>query len=187
MGSEFERELKRIMGGDLEVLVRMKKRCDSFQMSGYDVPERYPFMVIRGAGSFGTDLVVLRGEFSFPIEVKSSKDPKMYMSKPYLRDQLSSFTRECERSNTFPVYAFRLKKAKGDPWRVFTVRVKNLKYFSRTLNAKIPPLRMTEGGNFVMDWKEGMPLSSFLRELGTLLDIIGLRWSETSKVIYERE
>jgi hypothetical protein len=172
MGSEYERELKRILEGDLETLVRMKRKCDTDQLFGYGVPERYPFMVIRGAGSFGTDLVALRGELSFPIEVKSSKDPKMYMSKPYLKEQLASFTDECKRANTFPVYAFRLKKAKGDPWKVFTVKVDGLRYFTRTLYAKITQLWLTEGGNYVMDWEHGLPLSVYLGYLGTILDSI---------------
>lgn len=173
MGSQYERELKHILEGDLEVLVRMRKRCSAEQVSGFYVPERYRFMVIRGAGSLGTDLVALRGEFAFPIEVKSSKDPKMYMSKPYLKEQLAAFTEECRGANTFPVYAFRLKKVKGDPWRVFTVHIDGLKYFTRALNARIPELRPTAGGNFVMNWDDGMPLSDFLRELGQLLDFIG--------------
>jgi len=173
MGSNYERELKRVLEGDLEVLVRMRKRCGSDQVSGYYVPERYRFMVIRGAGSLGTDLVALRGEFSFPVEVKSSKDPKMYMSKPYLKEQLANFTAECMGANTFPVYAFRLKGVKGDPWRVFTLKVDGLKYFTRTLNGKIPELRQTAGGNYVMNWADGLPLSSFLKELGDILDFIG--------------
>jgi len=173
MGSQYERELKRVLEGDLETLVRMRKRSLADQIVGFDVPERYSFMVIRGAGSFGVDLVALRGEFSFPIEVKSSKDPKMYMSKPYLKEQLATFMEECRKANTFPVYAFRLKGAKGDPWRVFTVHVEGLRYWTRTLNGRIPELRITAGGNHVMEWSEGMPLSLFLRELGSILDHIG--------------
>ena len=184
MGSVYERELKGILEGDLELLVRMKKRSGTAQLFGYGVPERYPFMVIRGAGSFGTDLVALRGEFSFPIEVKSSKDPKMYMSKPYLKEQLATFTEECKRANTFPVYAFRLKKAKGDPWKVFTVKVEGLRYFTRTLNGKMTELRLTDGGNYVMDWEAGTPLSTFLTSLGSILDSIREREAaQTVKVI----
>ena len=162
MGSEIERELKKLLGGDLKALVRMKKTCDADESAGYDMMETYPFMVVRGAGSFGVDLVAIRGEMAFPIEVKSSKHPKLYLSQPRLKEQLETFLKECERANTFPVYAFRLKKRKGDPWRIFTVEMEGLRYYSRSLNDRIPKLRLTDSGNYVMEWGLGMSLSEFL-------------------------
>ena len=172
MGTEYERELKKLLEGDLNSLVRMKKTCSATEAIGYDVMERYPFMVIRGAGSFGVALVVLRGELALPLEVKSSVKEKMYLSSPRLKEQLEVFLLQCQKANTFPVYAFRLKKRKGDTWRVFTIPMEGLKYFSRNLNCKIAPLRMTDGGNYVMEWSEGTPLSSFLMEVGKILDTI---------------
>ncbi len=172
MGVDYERELKKLLGGDMAELTRMKKTCDARQCEGYEVMETYPFMVIRGAGSFGTDLVALRGELSFPIEVKSSKHPKMYLSQPRLKEQLEVFLDECRRSNTFPIYAFRYKGHKGDPWMVFTIEIGGLRYFSRILNRKIPSLRETPGGNYVMEWEHGMPLSDLLREIGRICSSI---------------
>lgn len=169
MGVDFERELKRLLEGDLQALVKMKRTCSALECLGYSVPERYPFMVIRGAGSFGVDLVALRGEFSFPIEVKSSIHPKIYLSQPRLKEQLDQFLGDCQRSNTFPVYAYRFKGVRGDPWRVFTLHVDDLRYFSRVINAKIPHLQPTRGGNFVMTWEEGMPLSGFMLEIKNIM------------------
>lgn len=172
MGTEYERELKKLLEGNLQAMVKMKKTCSAGEALGYDVCERHPFMVIRGAGSFGVDLVALRGELSFPIEVKSSIHDKVYLSQPRLKEQLQVFIEECRSANTFPIYAFRLKKKKGDPWRVFTIQMEGLKYFSRTLNNKIPPLRLTAGGNYVMEWSEGMSLSTFLLEIGKIIGAI---------------
>ena len=168
MGVDYERELKKLLEGEMGQLAKMKKTCDARQCQGYEVVETYPFMVIRGAGSFGTDLVALRGELSFPIEVKSSKHKKLYLSQPRLKEQLEVFLDECEKANTFPVYAFRYKGIKGDPWMTFTIPIDNLKYFSRILNRKISPLRETPGGNYVMEWDEGYPLSDLLREVGKI-------------------
>jgi len=169
MGVDYERELKKLLEGDLQALVKMKKTCSGLECLGYDVAERYPFMVIRGAGSFGVDLVALRGELSFPIEVKSSIHPKIYLSQPRLREQLDQFLEDCQRSNTFPIYAYRFKGVRGDPWRVFTLQVQGLRYFSRVLNSKIPSMQPTKGGNFVLIWEEGMPLSNFLMEIRNIM------------------
>lgn len=173
MGVDYERELKKLLEGDMAQLARMKKTCDAHECAGFEVMESFPFMVIRGAGSFGTDLVALRGELSFPIEVKSSIHPKMYLSQPRLKEQLEMFLEDCMRANTFPIYAFRLKGQKGDPWRVFTIELEGLRYFSRILNRKIPSLRETPGGNYVMEWSQGMPLSDLLREIGRICSSVG--------------
>ncbi|MEA3558306.1 MAG: Holliday junction resolvase [Candidatus Thermoplasmatota archaeon] len=177
MGVDYERELKKLLGGELEAVVKMKKTCSAIECLGYGSMESYPFMVIRGAGSFGVDLVALRGELSFPIEVKSSIHPKVYLSQPRLKEQLEQFTLDCKRANTFPLYAYRYKGFRGDPWRVFTIKVDGLKYFSRILNQKVPELRPTKGGNYVMQWDEGMPLSSFLMEIRSILVEIGSKAS----------
>ena len=55
---------------------------------------------------------------------------------------------------------------------MFTIQMEGLKYFSRTLNNKIPPLRLTAGGNYVMEWSEGMSLSTFLLEIGKIIGAI---------------
>jgi Holliday junction resolvase len=169
MGVDYERELKKLLEGDLQALVKMKKTCSGLECLGYSVMERYPFMVIRGAGSFGVDLVALRGELSFPLEVKSSIHPKIYLSQPRLKEQLDQFMKDCSRANTFPIYAYRFKGVRGDPWRIFTVPIDGLRYFSRVLNAKLPPLKSTRGGNYVMVWEEGLPLSGFLLEIKNIM------------------
>ena len=172
MGVDYERELKKLLEGNMGQLAKMKKTCDAHQCIGYETMESFPFMVIRGAGSFGTDLVALRGELSFPIEVKSSKYPKIYLSQPRLKEQLEVFLEECQKANTFPMSAFRYKGHKGDPWMVFTIKLEGLKYFSRVLNRKIPSLRQTPGGNYVMEWEKGMPMSDLLREIGKICSSI---------------
>ncbi|MFW3146558.1 MAG: Holliday junction resolvase [Thermoplasmatota archaeon] len=175
MGVDYERELKKLLEGDLEAVVKMKKTCSALECLGYGVVEKYPFMVIRGAGSFGVDLVALRGELSFPIEVKSSIHPKIYLNSPRLKEQLEQFTYDCRRANTFPLYAYRFKGFRGDPWRVFTLHIDGLKYFSRHLNGKIQPLTLTKGGNYSMHWEDGTPLSTFLLDIRKILQEVERR------------
>jgi len=175
MGADYERELKRLLEGDLETLRKMMRTCDAFECVGYRTVERYPFMVIRGAGSFGVDLVAIRGEMAFPIEVKSSIHPRVYLNNPRLKEQLATYTGECGRANTLPLYALRMKgmvSNKGDPWRIFTVKVEGLKYFSRLLNSKVPSLKPTAGGNYLLDFAVGMPLSAFLLEISKMLSSV---------------
>ena len=69
----YERELKGILSGDEEVITKAIKTCSEDVKKAVWKITSYPFMVTRAAGSFGVDLVALRGDVSFPIEVKASK------------------------------------------------------------------------------------------------------------------
>lgn len=92
------------------------------ETANYNSMLRDPFLVIRAAGSLGVDLVALRWDFSFPIEVKSSCDDVLHFSKNQrLTEQADSMLSECCRSHLVPIYAYRLKSQCGDPWRLFTI------------------------------------------------------------------
>ena len=77
-----------------------------------------PFLVVRAAGSGmdgSGDLLALRGDICFPIEVKSRKKSKIYLSGQ-TRDQYDSMVYEGERCKLMPLYAYRLKGVRGDSW-----------------------------------------------------------------------
>ena len=163
-GDTYERELKGLLSGDHKIIAKMVKTCDPRETDGYRSAETSPFLMIRAAGSLGVDLVALRWDFSFPIEVKSSVDEVLHFSRnPRLGEQADKMRDECARSHLVPIYAFRLKSVRGDPWRVFTIPSESrLRGRSALLRRRVPSFETTGKGNFVMRWEDGMKLSEFL-------------------------
>ncbi|MCQ2079743.1 MAG: Holliday junction resolvase [archaeon] len=163
-GDTYERELKYLLSGETKAITKMVKTCNDEETQAYCSMIDFPFLVIRAAGSLGVDLVALRWDFSFPIEVKSSENDVMYMSKTArLIEQAQTMMEVCDRSHVIPIYAYRLKGVKGDPWRIFTIPSEcSLKGRAALLKQKIPKLDMSKNGNFIMRWNDGMKLSDFL-------------------------
>ncbi|HII24006.1 MAG TPA: Holliday junction resolvase, partial [Candidatus Poseidoniaceae archaeon] len=59
------------------------KSCSEVEKAKMKLVEKRPFLVVRAAGSGiegSGDLLALRGDICFPIEVKSSKEAKLYLS-----------------------------------------------------------------------------------------------------------
>lgn len=159
----------------------MGRRLNIHQRRCYFSTTHYPFAVIRAAGSLGMDLVVLRGDFSFPVEVKSSGSDVFRFSSSggKAEVQAQSMVDQCARSHLLPFYAFRLKGARDDPWRIFAMPLgdsgSDLWWlseahgtFARLLMAKIPQIERTAHGARIMRWRGGYPLSSFLEYLWVL-------------------
>ena len=166
MASVYERELKEILQGDERVIRRIAQNLDAEIRWNYLKAIEKPFIVVRAAGSFGIDLIAIRGDISFPIEVKSSSVNVIRFSKSKeMQRQLESFRQECSKAQVSPIYAFRLKNAKDDPWRVFTLEIEGLQGRIKVLNNRIPKLALTASNNYIMRWKEGMPLNVFLAYL----------------------
>ena len=123
-----------------------------------------PFLVVRAAGSGmegSGDLLALRGDLCFPIEVKTSKKSKLYLSGRTW-DQYQAMIYEGQRCDLMPLYAFRLKGVRGDSWRIFRVEVGKLSGRLGMLTRRIPPLPETRNGKPFLDWEQGMPLHKFL-------------------------
>jgi Holliday junction resolvase len=123
-----------------------------------------PFLVVRaaGSGSEGTgDLLALRGDMCFPIEVKSSKSDRIYLSGRTM-EQYNALKSTGERCGLLPLYAFRLKGVRGDSWRIMRVEVEGLSGKLRHLSRSIPPLPLTSRGSPHLDWNSGMPVHRFL-------------------------
>ncbi len=180
-GSIYERELKDILEGRRETLLRMGRRLNIHQRRCYFSTATYPFVVIRAAGSLGMDLVGMRGDFSFPVEVKSSGSDVFRFSSSGGKAEVQAQTMvdQCARSHLLPFYAYRLKGARDDPWRIFAVPLADAKAglwwlteahgtFARLLMAKVPQIERTQHGARIMRWRSGYPLSSFLEYLWVL-------------------
>ncbi len=165
--SAYERELKGILHGDLKVLAAATRSCDEKQRKGYYRIVNRPFLVSRAAGSLGVDLIAIRGDVSFPIEVKSSKRRLYHFSNTErTKEQQHWLLEECERSGVLPLYAYRLKGVRGDSWRVFTTDTLKVSGRIRVLQQRVPKVDMSRNGHMILRWDDGMPLNAFLQYLG---------------------
>ncbi len=165
-GSSYERELRSILGGDRGAILASTKTTTAQQRAAYLLCASKPFLVIRGAGSLGVDLVALRGDFSFPIEVKSSRKARLHFSSnPRLTEQYTDFVAQCERSGVVPLYAYRIKGIRGDSWRIFAPELEFVEGMGKLMYDRLPKVSSTRSGNLVLVWDEGMPLSTFLEHV----------------------
>lgn len=163
VSATYERELKGILTGDPRVLAGMSKSLDPTESARYAEAQSNPFLVVRAAGSLGADLVALRHDVSFLVEVKSSKEELLHFTdSPRLTEQVDLIRSQCERSGVLPFYAFRLKGIRGDAWRLFTLPGLRLAGRARLLYDQVPRMDRTTRGNPVLRWQEGMPLATFL-------------------------
>lgn len=165
MSSAYERELKGILAGEEEALRKITKSTAPDVTARYLKARGRPFLVVRGAGSLGVDLVALRGDVSFPIEVKSASSDVIRFSDSGGRngEQAEAMMRECSKASVIPLYAYRLKGGpRGDPWRVLTLPTENLPPRIAVLYDRLPKVEKTTSGNWVMRWENGMPLSQFV-------------------------
>lgn len=165
--SQYERELKAILEGEKKILEKITKSCDLIEKNNYMKIKNSPFAVIRGAGSLGVDIVAVRGDISFLTEVKTSIEDTLHFSSVSgkLQKQAENMLNICEKTKTLPVYAFRLKGYRGDSWRFFTIDFKGLDGRANILHRRLPKLEKSKSGNYVMRWKDGMPLSDFISYL----------------------
>jgi len=169
MGKIFERELKGILSANEAVLARVTRTCDMGEKESYLRIREKPFMVVRGAGSLGVDLVAISSGLSFPIEVKSSTSDVLRFSRSEkLAIQAQEMMDDCRKVGLMPIYAFRFKRQRGDAWRVFTLDVGPLNGRVRPVYDRLPKIEPSKEGNLIMRWKDGMPLSAFIDYVVTL-------------------
>src|SRR4030043_1441073 len=157
MGRIFERELKGILRADPDMLVRVTKTCDEDERTAYYRIKERPFMVIRGAGSLGVDLVAIRSDMSLPIEVKSSvSDVLRFSRSEKLAIQAQEMMDDCRRVGLMPIYAFRYKRHRGDAWRVFTLDIGPLNGRLKVVYSRLPKIAPSKEGHLTMRWHDGM-------------------------------
>ena len=164
MSSIYERELRSVLAGEEKGVRAVTRSCTESQRAQMMQVCHRPFLVVRapGSGSEGTgDLLVLRGDMCFPIEVKSSKKSRLYLSGRTVL-QYQALVNIGEKCGLQPFYAYRLKSIRGDSWRIFRVNVDNLTGKSRRLASRVPALPLTRNGTPHLDWEKGLPLHKFI-------------------------
>lgn len=165
MGDIYERELKGVLGGEPKFLDRLARGLKPSERDAYVRLSSKHFLVVKAGGSFGVDLLAVRGNFAFPIEVKSSaSDVFRFSRNEKLERQAERMMLICEHSSLVPTYAYRLKNAGGDPWRLFTFTDagRELRGAHGLLFRRLPKIGMTHDGNWIMRWQDGLKLSSFI-------------------------
>ena len=164
MSSQYERELRQVIAGVPAGVEAVIKSCTEQQKEKMRLAIKRPFLVVRAAGSGmeGTgDLLALRGDICFPIEVKTTKASKLYLSGRTM-DQYLAMVNEGQRCNLMPLYAHRRKGIRGDSWMIFRVETNNLKGRLRQLAKSIPPFPRNRNGTPYLNWQEGLPLHKFI-------------------------
>ena len=154
MTGAYERELREVLSGTEKGVHAVSRSCSPEEKERMKLVQNRPFLVVRAAGSGmegSGDLVALRGDCCFPIEVKTTKAEKLYFSGRTM-DQLQAMIREGERSNLMPLYAHRRKGVRGDSWRLFRVKTKGLTDRLRTIAPLIPALPLNRNGTPFIDW-----------------------------------
>ena len=164
MTSSYERELRAVLAGSEDGVNAVTKSCSALEKARAMKVIQKPFLVVRAAGSGiegSGDLVALRGDLSFPIEVKTSSKKKLYLSGRTMAQYLA-LQKEGNRCGLMPLYAYRLKSVRGDSWRIFRVETDDLRGKASVLVRRIPALPLTKNGNPMLDWDLGLPLHKFL-------------------------
>ncbi len=163
--SVYERELREILAGNEEILKKITRSCNEEERKKYLSIIKKPFIVVRAAGSLGiADIVAMRGDISFIVEIKVRKEKEILFSHEggRLQRKAEEMKQRCETDGFLPIFAYRIKGARGDAWRIFTLKMEKLNGKSLQLNKKIPKLEKTNNGNYVMKWENGMKLSDFI-------------------------
>lgn len=164
MASQYERELRQVLAGVPNGVEAVIRSCTEEEKGKMRLVASRPFLVVRAAGSGmeGTgDLLALRGDICFPIEVKTTKARKLYLSGRTM-DQYLAMINEGQRCNLMPLYAHRLKGVRGDSWMIFRVETDNLNGRLRQLAKSIPPFPRNRNGTPYLNWEEGLPLHKFI-------------------------
>ena len=79
-----------------------------------------------------------------------------------LQQQADAIHQLCQQTHTLPLYAFRLKNIRGDTWRLFTLDDLTLSGRLAIIHRRLPMLERSKKNFYIMRWKEGKPLSSFI-------------------------
>jgi len=164
MASSYERELRAVLAGSPDGVRAVTRSCTELERARAMQVVQRPFLVVRAAGSGmdgSGDLLALRGDICFPIEVKTRADKKIYFSGQ-TQTQLEAMKEIGEKCCLMPLYAHRLKGVRGDSWRIFRVETSTLSGSLASLSKRIPTLPLTRTGKPHLDWDQGLPLHKFL-------------------------
>ena len=164
MGSLYERELRAVLAGEPDGVRAVTRSCNPSEKARAMQVIRRPFLVVRAAGSGvggAGDLLAIRGDVSFPIEVKANKERRIYLSGRTW-EQYEELKRAGEACGLLPIYAYRLKGVRGDSWRILRVETTSLQGRLAVVANRIPALPLTPNSRPYLDWEAGLPLHRFL-------------------------
>ncbi|DAC50899.1 MAG TPA: Holliday junction resolvase [Candidatus Thalassarchaeaceae archaeon] len=184
MASQYERELRAVLIGSPEGVRAVTRSCNAAEKARAMQVIRRPFLVVRAAGSGvagAGDLLAVRGDISLPIEVKTTKDKKVYLAGRTW-EQYLDLQKEGERCGLMPIYAMRLKGVRGDSWRILKVDSTNLTGSLSIIARRIPSLPLTRNKRPYLDWDVGLPLHKFLALLCRDED----SYSQTAEILRSR-
>lgn len=171
--SSYERELREILEGEPARVRGYSRYLPATERSQFERITDRPFLVVRAAGSLGFDLVALRREFAFPLEVKASGEETFRFTAAGGRalDQLAAHRRSMARVGLMALYAYRrIGMRSEEPWRLFLASPPVTDGMLGVLGRRLPAIELTRQGNAILRWGSGMPLSEFLRVLAYLSD-----------------
>ena len=163
-GSQYERELRKVLAGSPDGVRAVIRSCTEEERALARLVIERPFLVVRAAGSGiegSGDLLALRGDICFPIEVKTSKHSTLYLNGR-LRSQYEALEQIGQRCGLMPLYAYRLKGTRGDSWRIFRIDTGQLEGRLSILARRTPACPLTSNGRPHLIWEEGLPLHRFL-------------------------
>jgi len=171
--SAYERELRTLLEGDPAAVRAYARALEPAARSAFERLIEQPYLVIRGAGSLGFDLVALRRECAFPLEVKASSDDVIRFTSASGRAdlQLAAHRRAVGRVGLTVLYAYRrLGRHPEEAWRLFLASPPPAQGILRLICRSVPPVNATREGHGILRWGEGMPLSRFLDRVHFLLE-----------------
>ncbi len=172
----YERELRNLLEGDPPSVRAYSRSLPPAERSEFERLIDGPFLVIRGAGSLGLDLVAMRWGLSFPIEVKASSEPVIRFTAASGRAnaQLASHRKAISQAGLAVLYAYRrLGLRSEESWRIFLGSDPPAKGALKWLCRRLPPIGETREGNGILRWEEGQRLSEFLTVSRTLFESDG--------------
>lgn len=174
--SGYERELRSLLEGDPSAVRSYARALSPGERAEFERVIDLPFLVIRGAGSLGLDLVAMRWGLSFPIEVKASSETVIRFTAASGRAnaQLAAHRRAIARAGLAVLYAYRrLGVRSEESWRVFLGSDPPSSGVLRFLCRGLPPVGQTREGNGILRWEEGQRLSQFLERARDLMEPSG--------------
>jgi Holliday junction resolvase len=171
--SAYERELRSLLEGQPEAVRSYSRVLPPTERKEFERLIDQPFLIIRAAGSLGFDLVALRREYPFPIEVKASSEPVIRFSAASGRanEQLEAHRKAVTRVGLAVMYAYRRVGLRGsETWRLFVAGDLPRTGILRLIFRELPPVSRTSEGNGILRWEEGLPLSRFLNRALILME-----------------
>jgi len=168
----YERALRSLLSGDAASVRSYARSLPPPARPGFERLIAEPFLVVRAAGSFGFDLVALRREFAFPIEVKASSDDVIRFTAASGRasEQLEAHRAAVARVGLMVIYAYRRLGLRGEEcWRLFLEGTRPKGAISGYVFQTVPLVSRTKEGNGILRWGEGMPLSQFVERIHSVL------------------